>query len=615
MALSYFTLRPGSKSRDDGFGTAPLGTAVNVTTDSSDTSYIHKPSSLTGGFSCVITFNMTDPSPAQPAAGTFIYYTRLRLRCYGPAGTYGAPSYNIGLGTSDTNAPTTNRGGGYTTLNVPSTITTISSASRAAGGITTVNTAGAHTLAVGDLVWITGSSTGTPTGFPNGAWRVLTVPSSTQFTFQHSTTTASTVNATNGNVSLATNIDGAYQYVNPSGTPWTQSNINGLVAYINDVSFYGGSGSTRIYEAFADVVTATLPTVTSAWTIDGDSTSAYVVTTTTRPVISWTYSQAESLPQTAYAIKVFASDPGAGGAESATALWSATGAGSTNSATVGVDLTTGSTYYVYVKVGTSGASGTSAANYGSWVGTSFSVSLTAPTTPTLSSASWSAANQRTTISVTGGASYSAGSQEWQVQRSDDGGTTWKYVRGAFRSTDASVAPTSWTVYDYEPVRGGTARYRVRSVGNAAGVYLASTWTAGTNVSVTAVTTWQMLAFTASSLSGSVLSDVKILGDLDLTQDETIGVFRPQGRTRPIVIHGSLTGEDGGYEILASTIALRDSYLALINSQKTVLVIDPFGEQKYVRFTGRTMRQTGPASAPRFYISATYVEVDSGLVAG
>ena len=125
----------------------------------------------------------------------------------------------------------------------------------------------------------------------------------------------------------------------------------------------------------------------------------------------------------------------------------------------------------------------------------------------------------------------------------------------------------------------------------------------------------MAAFTSTALSGTVQTDVKVLGDLDLAQEEAIGIFRPQGRSLPLVVHGSLNGEDGTYEILAQTIATRDAILAIVNSQKTVLVVDPFGEQKYVRFVGRGMTQSGPSSAPRFLISANYVEVESGLTAG
>ena len=611
MAFSYFTIRPATKSRDDGYVVYPSGTAVGVTTDHSEATYIYK---STGFSSPVITFTLADPSPAQPAAGTFVYYAKAKLRAYATNGTYGSLACNIGLGTTDSNAVTTYFSQGYSTLNFPATITTITSASRAATGIITATTAAAHGRSVGDLIYIQGSTTGTPANFLNHAYRILTVGTSTTFTAQdiRGAQTASTVNATNGNLSIASNVDSNPIYSNPNGGPWTQTDINNLRLYLADSSALPGA---TLAELYAEVITATLPTITSAWTIDGDTTSAYVVTTTTRPVISWTYSQAESLPQTAWAIKVFTTDPGAGAAETTAALWSSSGTGTTNSATVGTDLTNGSTYYVYVKVGTSGTAGATAANYGAWVGTSFSLTLTAPTTPTLSSATWSAANQKATISVTGGASYAPGSQEWQLQRSDDGGTTWKYVRGATRTTAAGVAPGTWSVDDYEPVRGGTARYRVRSVGTAGSVQLASAWTAGTNVAITAVTTWNMIALTSTGLSGSVQADVKVLGDLDLSQDEGIGVFAPQGRTRKIVIHGTITGEDGQYEILANTIATRDSMLAVINSQLNVLVIDPFGEQKYVRFTQRQIKQTGPASAPRFYITAGYVEVDSGLVAG
>ena len=613
MALAYFTLRPDFLRVDQGYSIAGgAASEVAATSDNSDTTYVYKTTTFS---SPLLRMNNSNPSPDQPAAGRFVYYVKAQLRASGTAGTYGGPAFTLGCGYGiPSNAETTYFSSGYNNLTVPATITTVSTGVRAAGGITTITTAAAHGRAVGDMIWITGSSTGTPSGFVNGMWRILTVPTTTQFTFQHTTTTASTGNATNGNVSLAANVSANPQYTDPNGYAWTSGVLNASYIEVTDSS---ASGNNPIYELWADVVTATIPTVTIT-SIDGDTAAPFTVTNTTRPTIQWAYAQAESIGQTAYEVKLFATDPTASGAETATALWSISGTGSTNTAQIQYDMLNGSTYYAYVKVGTGGASTASGSNYSTWVGAgAIAVTLTAPTRPTIGTPTWSTSNQRATISITGGAAFAAGTQVWQCQRSDDGGTSWAYVRGAdsFNLTAATVAPTAATIYDYEPKRGGTnPQYRVRAVGTVGGAILASAWTASpVSVSVAAVTNWNMIAFSATGISGTLLSDVKVLGDLQLDQAENVGVFRPRGRSKPIVIHGNINGEDGTYEIFASTIAIRDSILTLVNSQLVVLVLDPFGEQKYVHFTGRSILQTGPAAAPRFYISANYVETESGLV--
>lgn len=771
---NVYHLRNSGSLTDGGFVVSPSGSVNAALNDSSDSSYIRK-----GSTTNTVTLTQSSRDPSSLAGGVSLpisghYVTRAITRLRVSQGASGKITPGLAF-RADTDTGATNyKGLNQTTgtLSLPATITTITSASKAATGIITVTTAAAHGRVVNDLILIQGSTNGTPTGFPNGAYRILTVGSSTTFTAQditgYSGFTASTVNATNGNISLAWNVISlpwdSGSWTATTGTA-AQALVDTLCVYLEDATGSTFADRAYIYEAFMEVITAALPTVTVTG-IDGDTAAPFVVTTTTRPTVTWTHAQADGYTQASYRVKVFTN--AVANPDTATgAVWDSGIVNSTTgSAQISADLINGSTYYVYVKTRTY----TSTANDDGWSlwgsgtaasGITFSVSLPAPAAPFISLA-WGTTEQRVRATLTGRAvTAPMTAQTFDLQRSDDGGATWYFVRGA----TGGVPNGSFQVIedDFEMRRGITVRYRARSVATGAGNTIASQWaqytlwdfeagttgwTAGSNTTVsqsatqvyagansmrlapsaagtvsatagsstatpvvvggsytasawmrstsasrtatlslswytaaaalistsagtgTTITTsgWTQVSVTATapanaayvivtvsvasagsaadfmyvdnvefqittatvavpaltnwvfrSLGSSgelnIAKDVKVLADLALEQTEDVGVFRPKGRTGAVVVHGTIGGEDGTYQIMCPDQATFDALLAVVNSRALVLVADPFGEQKYVHVVDRSFVKTGTTSAPRYTVQLQYVETDSGLTAG
>lgn len=195
------------------------------------------------------------------------------------------------------------------------------------------------------------------------------------------------------------------------------------------------SNRATIYEAWADIVFGTLPYLSP---LTGETlTSNNTHTVTSRPTVTWTHRHADSLSQVGYRVKVYTSAQTTPETSTTNLVWdSGQVASSSASATVGVDLTNGTTYYVYVKTAVNPWSttiGTTSSvwkwsTWGSAVSTStvtFTMAITAPTAPTTAS-TWVAGSQAYSVTATG--SSFGGTQMFAIQRSYDGGTTWATVR-------------------------------------------------------------------------------------------------------------------------------------------------------------------------------------------
>ena len=166
-----------------------------------------------------------------------------------------------------------------------------------------------------------------------------------------------------------------------SGGVWTQAVLSRM-----QVEMYAKqAASLRISEVYVDLDINAQP-VTSAVTQTGH-------TTTTRPTVSWAYSDADNDAQTVYRVKVFsAAQYGAGGfdPETAAATWdSGELFGNAGQAVVGADLVNGVTYKAYVKTGQAWPTGVPW--YSAWaLSAAFTMSLVPPPTPRLSVTSDSA---------------------------------------------------------------------------------------------------------------------------------------------------------------------------------------------------------------------------------
>lgn len=165
---------------------------------------------------------------------------------------------------------------------------------------------------------------------------------------------------------------------NPLGTEWTPKDLANLILVLNTYQ-QTANLNWRIYELSADVAINYAPTVTI--TLPGAS-----VTDTTRPAVTWTFSDAEGDAQEAYQVYVYtdAATTALGFTiGQTTGLVASSGvvvSSSSRSWTPTTDLTTGVAYRVYVRARQNWWTGD---HWSAWVNTAFTITLDLPAPPTL----------------------------------------------------------------------------------------------------------------------------------------------------------------------------------------------------------------------------------------
>lgn len=167
----------------------------------------------------------------------------------------------------------------------------------------------------------------------------------------------------NADVTVHTDTYGALT-TNPSGTAWSQADIDGLEAVID------ASGWYYAYEAYFDVVTNEAPVV-SAITPSG------TLTTTARPTIGWTYSDPETDAQERFRVKIYQGTGTVADPDNTAAYVDSTETfNATPSWTPSSSLPAGS-YRVYVKAADVGSGG----RYSAWATQTFTISIEVPQAP------------------------------------------------------------------------------------------------------------------------------------------------------------------------------------------------------------------------------------------
>ena len=400
--------------------------------------------------------------------------------------------------------------------------------------------------------------------------------------------------AVRGAVSIG-EVVGAWQSSAPTGASWTQAAINELRCQLTE---YKDSGDRAyIYEVYADVELASQPTVT----VDAPTGT---VTDTAAPTVSWTLSDTDGESQSYFEVKVFSSAQyGAAdfSPDTATATWaSGITSSSEPSKQVGTYLANGA-WRAYVRAA---KTVNGQPYFSSWSYSAFTVTLTAPAVPTLTLA-YTAAQGKVTATMAGTYSATFTYQRLQLQRSDNAGVTWSDVR--YGSDIVPTGAIGATLDDYEAVRGNTAYYRVRAIGFVGSNVVASAWSASSTLSVTNDGTWWLKSITDPTLNKG---SIRILHGLDMQQEEDIAVFRPIGRSKAVVVSGSMYGVDGNYSIKTAGAAEWAAVNALVTHQGTLLLQAPDGTQKYIRFTARSWNETGDVSFLLREVKVAYVEVDA-----
>lgn len=402
--------------------------------------------------------------------------------------------------------------------------------------------------------------------------------------------------AVRGQNAAATTFTGPYYSSAPNGSSWTQATVNGLRAKITEYTETSNIGN--FYELYIDVDISTKPSVTV-------SAPTGTITTTTAPDVTWTYTDTDNETQAFYQIKVFTSAVYGGGgfsADTSTATWDSGEIASSDSSAVVNALLSPDTYRAYVRVA---KSINGEPFWSDWAFSNFVISYTAPTIPTLV-ATWNSSLGRASFVLTGAVPTGYSSQYYQVQRSDDSGLNYYYVRNAETITP-NVSYVGSAV-DYEAPRGLTAYYRCRSVGvDANDNEYPSAWGTVQQILITNDATWWFKAVTEPTINKG---SIRILRELDVQKDEPNIVFRPLGADKPKVVAGPIQGEDGGYTIKTVNQTEWDNLLPLLDYQGIILSQNPYGYQKYIRITSRGWTEENQGGVIHRDVNVRYVEVDA-----
>lgn len=242
---------------------------------------------------------------------------------------------------------------------------------------------------------------------------------------------------------------GAYEYWNAGTAAW-QGTIVWNTSATPAVTFpsgkwtngttYGWSVATQdtgglqgVFAADRTLVASTAPVVVATAPTDP-------VTTTSRPPVTWTYSDAEGAAQESYETKIFtAAQYGALGFDPATSTpeWTSgvQASSGARSATPTVDLTHGVTYRAYVRASQAGG------QWSAWSFILFTVTLDQPAAPTLT-ATADPAHGRTVLAVQGRdnllsanqASFETDTAGWAATTGTLGRSTAQAAHGAASGT-------------------------------------------------------------------------------------------------------------------------------------------------------------------------------------
>lgn len=217
------------------------------------------------------------------------------------------------------------------------------------------------------------------------------------------------------------------------------------------------------------------------------------------------------------------------------------------------------------------------------------------------------------------AAYSLGgvtSLDVLLQRSTDAGATWTQVRRPSTATVSAYGGVSipsttqaYTVLDSEAPRGTAVLYRAVSRGTYAGQTLTSAYSANTSVTTVNDGTWWLKLVADQSLYAGGAGGVKVSkGSLRFKVTEDLGVFRPLGKSTATVVAGDLGGEDGELTLEAVGDVEWATLVRLVKAQTPLLLQDPNGTQKYVRWDSDREWSRFAGAAYRRTVPVSYVEV-------
>lgn len=237
-----------------------------------------------------------------------------------------------------------------------------------------------------------------------------------------------------------------YYLEDPEGKEWTEDSFNDFEVRLGRSN---SGANLKVSAVYVDLDYNTRPTVS----VTGPATT---ITGTTRPEITWAYSDAEGDPQQAWRVKIFTAEQyGAGGFDpETTAAFTESGwvNGSDLTWTANRDLPNG-TYRAYTMVEQvwSGLG----QHRSTWTSIQWTQNVPGPPNPILD-AIYEPDLNRVRINLTKGG-ISPPTDTYNIEYSDNLGVTWAFLRNGVQ-----VAPDGTgvaTVYDYEAPLNRVRQYR------------------------------------------------------------------------------------------------------------------------------------------------------------
>ena len=314
-----------------------------------------------------------------------------------------------------------------------------------------------------------------------------------------------------------------------------------------------------------EYMVSTAPTVAVQTPVDP-------TTTTSRPKVQWSYSDAQGNAQASWELGIFtAAQYGIGGFDPATSPATLRASGTdplTRNYVPTLDLPN-ATYRAYVRAtDTSGLTST-------WANKQWVQNVTRPTTPTVTPSLTGSPVQSVSLLINRGTLITNEKVGVQYQDADD--ATWRWVAGGWDLTPDGSGNA--TVIDYGAGFGVQRTYRAIHY-----VYDASTdtWNAS-DWSSTANATLTQRKWVLSTADASDLLEVSVTPDFSPQRNVEAGVFVAVGRKNPIVVRDGVPhGMSSRFSVWALNNATRVALEALFEKE-FLLLRDPFGHRYYVMF--------------------------------
>lgn len=349
--------------------------------------------------------------------------------------------------------------------------------------------------------------------------------------------------------------DKSVKWGDPVSVAWTQlvgdlsdSDIDGASIGIMNVS----GGIAIVTEAWVRVMYFVQPTVNVA--------SPTGTITTNRPTVSWTAAFDEHAESRTYTrqIRVFTdAQYGAGGfdPDTSTATVEDTVTG-TGSSWVSSSRLANDTYRAYVKV----ASPTLPDHWSDWDYVEFTVNAATPGAPTVTA---TAASGRIQVQLDD-TSGSATTDYFEVQRSEDGGTSWTDVRTVLGDGRVDTSGSPVTVNDWEAPNGVQVTYRARA-GNDSNVTV-SAWVTDTETWSDPDACWLKHPFRPS-----LNQRLTVRSYPGSSRAANQGVFRALGASNAIVVGDRRGPETGTIVVFSEDQDARDDLVALLDAETPLLL--------------------------------------------